>query len=218
MNFEKWTERFRKKGINHHQLFLMLELRMIYVGVGTNVLWGEVTNTDSPNSLRTPAVLQYQNINILRYGNISLSLKVSKGSRQILRIVVKIINIVRVSFCPVLLQTQSFKDCWQYCCQDCRLGSLLAQLSFSLAQSFHRFSPDTDTLPKMHFCPLLSSQFQPDAIISYLIQQKGRVHCDKSQCKLSKRWLDHLFLFLVDLNKCSMAKGFQKKRWPFNSP
>ena len=199
MNFEKWTERFRKKGINHHQLFLMLELRMIYVGVGTNVLWGEVTNTDSPNSLRTPAVLQYKNINILRYGNISLSLKVSKGSRQILRIVVKIvvkiINIVRVSFCPVLLQTQSFKDCWQYCCQDCRLGSLLAQLSFSLAQSFHRFSPDTDTLPKMHFCPLLSSQFQPGSIISYLIQQKGRVHCDKSQCKLSKRWLDHLFLF-----------------------
>ena len=194
MNFEKWTERFRKKGINHHQLFLMLELRMIYVGVGTNVLWGEVTNTDSPNSLRTPAVLQYQNINILRYGNISLSLKVSKGSRQILRIVVKIvvkiINIVRVSFCPVLLQTQSFKDCWQYCCQDCRLGSLLAQLSFSLAQSFHRFSPDTDTLPKMHFCPLLSSQFQPGSIISYLIQQKGRVHCDKSQCKLSKRWKD----------------------------
>ena len=59
----------------------MLELRMIYVGVGTNVLWGEVTNTDSPNSLRTPAVLQYKNINILRYGNISLSLKVSKGSR-----------------------------------------------------------------------------------------------------------------------------------------
>ena len=50
-------------------------------GVGTNVLWGEVTNTDSPNSLRTPAVLQYKNINILRYGNISLSLKVSKGSR-----------------------------------------------------------------------------------------------------------------------------------------
>ena len=171
----------------------------------------------------SPAVLQYQNTNILRYGNISLSLKVSKGSRQILRIVVKIvvkiINIVRVSFCPVLLQTQSFKDCWQYCCQDCRLGSLLAQLSFSLAQSFHRFSPDTDTLPKMHFCPLLSSQFQPGSIISYLIQQKGRVHCDKSQCKLSKRWLDHLFLFfLVDLNKCSMAKGFQKKRWPFNSP
>ena len=116
---KKWTERFRKKGINHHQLFLMLELRMIYVGVGTNVLWGEVTNTDSPNSLRTPAVLQYQNINILRYGNISLSLKVSKGSRQILRIVVKIvvkiINIVRVSFCPVLLQTQSFKDCCQNC-------------------------------------------------------------------------------------------------------
>ena len=68
----------------------MLELRMIYVGVGTNVLWGEVTNTDSPNSLRTPAVLQYQNINILRYGNISLSLKVSKGSRQILRIIITV--------------------------------------------------------------------------------------------------------------------------------
>ena len=78
-NEQKDSEVF--KGINHHQLFLMLELRMIYVGVGTNVLWGEVTNTDSPNSLRTPAVLQYQNINILRYGNISLSLKVSKGSR-----------------------------------------------------------------------------------------------------------------------------------------
>ena len=70
------------------------------MGVGTNVLWGEVTNTDSPNSLRTPAVLQYQNINILRYGNISLSLKVSKGSRQILRIAVKIV--VKMSSSPSL--------------------------------------------------------------------------------------------------------------------
>ena len=195
---KKWTERFRKKGINHHQLFLMLELRMIYVGVGTNVLWGEVTNTDSPNSLRTPAVLQYQNINILRYGHFSLSLKVSKGSRQILRIVVKIvvkiINIVRVSFCPVLLQTQSFQDCWQYCCQDCRLGSLLAQLSFSLAQSFHRFFTRYWYIAKDALLSIIvvtiSTWFN-----HFFIQQKGRVHCDKSQCKLSKRWLDHLFLF-----------------------
>ena len=100
MNFEKMNRKIQKERYKSSSTVLMLELRMIYVGVGTNVLWGEVTNTDSPNSLRTPAVLQYQNINILRYGNISLSLKVSKGSRQILRIAVKIV--VKMSSSPSL--------------------------------------------------------------------------------------------------------------------